>query len=121
MVGSSSDTVGWMCIARCMTVYGTPAYMTSRMEWTASSQPVPSKAAPRIRSVWLLQWGVFDVLWRGLAKLHPSHPDRETPCCKALVRGQQSVALNYPHTGHIKIKFLRFDLSHCRTHAGPKI
>ena len=28
MVGTSSDTVGWMCMARWMTVYGAFAYMT---------------------------------------------------------------------------------------------
>jgi hypothetical protein len=32
MVGMSSDTVGWMCIARRMSEYGALAYMTSRME-----------------------------------------------------------------------------------------
>src|SRR5262245_10216446 len=28
-VGRNSATVGWICIARCTTVYGTFAYMTS--------------------------------------------------------------------------------------------
>ncbi|SRR6266487_2561547 len=32
MVGTNSETVGWTCIARCMTVYGAFAYMTSRMQ-----------------------------------------------------------------------------------------
>ena len=30
MVGTSSETVGWMCIARCITVYGAFAYIKSR-------------------------------------------------------------------------------------------
>ena len=32
MVGMSSETVGWMCIARRMTEDGALAYMTSRMQ-----------------------------------------------------------------------------------------
>ena len=32
MVGTNSETVGWMCIARCRTVDGALAYMVSRMQ-----------------------------------------------------------------------------------------
>src|SRR5262249_39377333 len=32
MVGMNSETVGWMCTARCRTVYGALAYMISRMQ-----------------------------------------------------------------------------------------
>src|SRR5262245_51680269 len=32
MVGMNSETVGWMCIARCKTVDGAFAYMTSRIQ-----------------------------------------------------------------------------------------
>lgn len=32
IVGMSSDTVGWICIARWSTVYGDFEYMTSRMQ-----------------------------------------------------------------------------------------
>ena len=28
-VGRNSATVGWICIARCITIYGAFAYMTS--------------------------------------------------------------------------------------------
>jgi len=31
IVGSNSDTVGWMCMAREITVYGALAYITSRI------------------------------------------------------------------------------------------
>jgi hypothetical protein len=32
MVGTNSETVGWICIARCRTVDGAFAYMVSRMQ-----------------------------------------------------------------------------------------
>ena len=50
-VGMNSETVGWMCIARCSTGYGAFAYITSRTQWITSSPPVPSIAAPRISCV----------------------------------------------------------------------
>src|SRR4029079_3985968 len=45
-VGISSDTVGWMCTARWIVVYGFFAYIMSSREWTISSALSPSSAAP---------------------------------------------------------------------------
>jgi hypothetical protein len=46
IVGRSSETVGWMCIARCRTVKGAFAYMRSRLVWITSSPPTPKSDAP---------------------------------------------------------------------------
>ena len=51
IVGTNSDTVGWICTARCKVVYGALAYIMSRTPWIASSPPTPRVAAPKIASV----------------------------------------------------------------------
>ena len=44
-VAISPVTVGWICMARWMTVYGAFAYIMSTRLWTISSQPTPSSDA----------------------------------------------------------------------------
>src|ERR1700690_1494739 len=48
MVGRYSATVGWICMARWITVYVAFAYITSSKTWMTSSPPVPRMAAPSI-------------------------------------------------------------------------
>ena len=43
MVGRSSVTVGWMCIARAITLQGALAYIWSSAVWTTSSPQALSR------------------------------------------------------------------------------